>query len=373
MEEKQLSFFTDGMDDEYIEAEEGGFMEEEGEFTDVLETFEEYCERMREPRRRKKEIPALFWLAKEAKIDHRELGIILCQVRDKPDECYLTITLKKRSGGKREISIPINPLKRIQRRINKHILSCYWRPNKNVFGFSGGSIHDAIRPHLNAKSILCVDFCEAFPRVGSGQLLSWLTEGREVWCSAGEIVKIEQGAMSWYAARAIVDLTTYRNRLPQGAPTSPRLFDIVCKNLDIKLSHLAERVGGHYTRYADNIFFSMDNTDEFPQKVKNAVLRRIDKEKFLPHEIRTRKMDRGALRILGLNIIQNRAHNTRSFKRNLRLSLHHLDWLLNNGMEGTEEFEKTWEKLQGQMSFARIDTLPPGLLEAYVRLQKKLA
>ena len=189
MEEKHLSFFTDGTDRVFSDEEE--FIEEEGEFTDVLETFEEYWERMREPRRRQKEIPALFWLTREMRIDDREFSKILLQVRDKPDECYRTIVLRKRNGGEREISIPIKPLKQIQRRINEYILSCYWRPNENVFGFSGGSIHDAIRPHLNARSILCVDFCEAFPRVKSDQVFSWLTEGRKELC-----LGIEQGAMS---------------------------------------------------------------------------------------------------------------------------------------------------------------------------------
>ena len=45
--------------------------------------------------------------------------------------------------------------------------------------------------------------------------------------------------------------------LPQGAPTSPALTNIVCLNLDRRLTGLAEKIGLRYSRYADDLTFSL--------------------------------------------------------------------------------------------------------------------
>jgi hypothetical protein len=50
--------------------------------------------------------------------------------------------------------------------------------------------------------------------------------------------------------------TVKRNVLPQGAPTSPILTNIVCQRLDHLLTGVARRFGCKYTRYADDITFS---------------------------------------------------------------------------------------------------------------------
>src|SRR5205085_7019565 len=47
-----------------------------------------------------------------------------------------------------------------------------------------------------------------------------------------------------------------RNVLPQGAPTSPVITNIVCQRLDYLLSGVARRFGLKYSRYADDITFS---------------------------------------------------------------------------------------------------------------------
>jgi hypothetical protein len=50
--------------------------------------------------------------------------------------------------------------------------------------------------------------------------------------------------------------TVNRRVLPQGAPTSPVLTNVVCQRLDHILTGVAKRFGLVYTRYADDITFS---------------------------------------------------------------------------------------------------------------------
>jgi hypothetical protein len=57
--------------------------------------------------------------------------------------------------------------------------------------------------------------------------------------------------------------------LPQGAPTSPRLSNLVNYFLDVKLSNLAARRRGAYTRYADDITFSFPR--DYPRKVRGLI------------------------------------------------------------------------------------------------------
>jgi len=336
---------------------------------------------------RTREIPTCWWLAKEIKIHPGDLTQILRLIR-KSRNClcnclYKVVYLPKENGDKREICVPDERLKKIQRKINKYILS-YLNPAKNVFGFSGGSINDAINPHLEAKSILCVDFEDAFPSITSDDVFQYLIEGRKVYLRTknqhpvffgpDETIKqkryhYEYGYFSWYGAKIITQLTTFKKKLPQGAPTSPRLFDLICKKLDKELLSLIENVKGKYTRYADNLFFSTEK-EKFPRKTKITLLRTIRKYGFEPHKIKEKKIEeKSALRMLGLNLIKGKAHNTRKFKRQLRLSLHHLGWLLDHGLA----YEEAWQKVRGQIGFARIDTLPRELLENYLKLEKRIS
>ena len=110
--------FSDFQNDWYLEQL---FKEDENVSDISYEEWEKIELAEQEKRRRKNEIPALLWLAEILKIDDRKLSMVLNQVRDGPYP-YRTLTVRKSGGGKRELSIPSESLKRIQRRINKKIL-----------------------------------------------------------------------------------------------------------------------------------------------------------------------------------------------------------------------------------------------------------
>src|SRR5262249_37646313 len=72
------------------------------------------------------------------------------------------------------------------------------------------------------------------------------------------------------AARLLTAICTYRGALPQGAPTSPRLSNLICCRLDARLTALARRYKATYSRYADDMTFSWD--EDVPGNV-HAVIR----------------------------------------------------------------------------------------------------
>lgn len=317
-----------------------------------------------------REYPALSWLARELKVDSALLASVLIGLREKRG-LYKVFYRQKRNGLKRKICAPTNPLRKIQGEINKRLLASL-SPVPSAFGFSGGNVVNAIQPHLGAKTILSVDISDAFPSI-----------------SRSAVFRCLLNYFSSHASWIIAELATLDEELPQGAPTSPRLFDLVFRELDRQLAELSESIDGESSRYADNILFSVKESS-FPRRVRGEILWLIEHQmnrmgRFEPdrtrrqprmplawHNLKIRRLNKGALRLLGLNIIKGKLHNTRAFKGRVRLTIYRLKWLLDNGRQDTPEFDMVLGKLRGQMAFAITDTLPQSTLDAYKMLEEQL-
>jgi RNA-directed DNA polymerase len=59
-------------------------------------------------------------------------------------------------------------------------------------------------------------------------------------------------------ATLLAHITCHENELPQGAPTSPLISNVICRRLDSQLTQVARRERCYYTRYADDLVFSTD-------------------------------------------------------------------------------------------------------------------
>lgn len=60
-------------------------------------------------------------------------------------------------------------------------------------------------------------------------------------------------------ALIIAQLTCYQGTLPQGAPSSPIITNLICKILDFRILKLAKKYKLDYSRYADDLTFSTNN------------------------------------------------------------------------------------------------------------------
>lgn len=313
----------------------------------------------------------LFWLAKELRYrtSSGELRDVLETIyRDEP--LYQMFLKSKRDGGTRKILVPSDSLKEVQKRVLKYLLPLYSVPSSCAFGYSRGSIFDAIRPHVESgnQALFCTDVVDAFSSVRFSQVFRTLY-GLGLYDSYKD--KEEKGYLTWEVAFALCRIVTCGERLPQGAPTSPVLFDLVFSPIDYKLEHLAERVGGVYTRFADNIYFSMPG-NEIPGPIARAIIRAIQGSRDLAkaymfecHKTRTITLGEEAVRILGVNVMNGKILPTRQLKRRIRLSMHRVRWLLSQPDWDSDEFLKCWRLLQGQMSFARQAELPGSLIAEY--------
>lgn len=153
---------------------------------------------------------------------------------------YVEAFIPKRSGGTRRLLVPSHELKAVQRRILRRVLAKL-TVHPAVAGFEEGQsiVHNA-RQHVGKAVVLKMDIEDFFPSTKAERLTKYFQ--RIGWNRA--------------AAELLTKLTTYEGGLPQGAPTSPRLSNLVNRRLDTRIGRVVTRRKGTYTRYADDITIS---------------------------------------------------------------------------------------------------------------------
>lgn len=156
---------------------------------------------------------------------------------------YYEFSLPKKTGGVRQISAPDVFVKMVQRKLLPFLEELY-EPSKPVHGFvKGRGIISNALPHAGRKAILNVDIEDFFGTINFGRVRGML--------------------MAWpynlhsTTATIIARICTYKGHLPQGAPTSPIIANMVAKVLDDNLRRLAAKYRCRYTRYADDLTFSI--------------------------------------------------------------------------------------------------------------------
>jgi RNA-directed DNA polymerase len=238
---------------------------------------------------------------------------------------YRPFTIKKRSGAQRVIDEPEADLKRVQRLILRRLLARL-RSHPAAHGFERGrSIVTAALPHARRAVVLRMDVHDFF--------LSTKAERVEAYFR-----RVGWGAE---AAGLLTRLCTSRGGLPQGAPTSPRLSNLVNFRLDARLAALARAHGAGYTRYADDMTFSFSSDEhETLVSVIKTTKKVLRDEGYRLHTDRKLRVLRPHMRqtVAGL-VVNERVRLPRATRRWLRAVEHRAS----DGRETT----LTPEQLQG--------------------------
>lgn len=167
-----------------------------------------------------------------------------------PHPPYKTFVINKRSGAPRIILEPRRKLKELQRKVLGFLEVNIGKPKLCVHGFTPGRsiVTNAVK-HCSPQThhLLNIDLQDFFPSIGFFRI-------------RGVFQKVPFSC-SHSVSTVLAHLCTYQNELPQGAPTSPMLANLVCRRLDSDLMDLARRHRATYTRYADDITFSFSVRD----------------------------------------------------------------------------------------------------------------
>lgn len=225
------------------------------------------------------------------------------------DRLYRGYYLTKSDGRLREIEAPNRELKALQRWILRNLLDGM-EVSDRAKGFTlGRSAIDHAALHVNRRAVLMLDIRDFFPSIGTGAVRTVLER-----CSGSEEV-----------CDSLTLLCTYRDHLPQGAPSSPRLSNLVFKPVDEEVAAHCDSLDIAYSRYADDMAFSSDDYDEL-EAVKAFVEESIGQLGLRLNEDKTRMLTQKRAMIVG-GLRLNAGHPTigREQKRRTRAALHH--WL----------------------------------------------
>ena len=155
---------------------------------------------------------------------------------------YTTFTISKRRGGKRTIKAPKEELKAIQRRLAE-FLQDKVEFRQPAHGFvRERSIATNAALHVHHRAVLNVDLKDFFPTINFGRVRG--------------LFMADPFKASPAVATVLAQICCHEGTLPQGAPTSPVVSNLICFRLDAQLQRLAKNHGCIYTRYADDLTFS---------------------------------------------------------------------------------------------------------------------
>ena len=167
----------------------------------------------------------------------------------------------KRDGTLRLIEEPKPVLKTLQRRILHGMLTRV-PPHDAAYGFrQGRNCAQAAARHAGEAMVIRFDLAAFFPSIAQHRVYGLFrgfgypqTVARHLTGLCTALTPIPVLHTPGLAAR---DLLASRH-LPQGAPTSPALANLIAFALDQRLAGLARRLGARFTRYADDLCFSGD-------------------------------------------------------------------------------------------------------------------
>jgi RNA-directed DNA polymerase len=256
------------------------------------------------------------------------------------DNPYKTFTLKKAIPGRtrtRLICVPLGDLKVLQDWIVKNILQ-YTSAHPASYAYHPGSRPEfAARVHCGCDFLLKVDIQDFFHRVTEGKVF-------EVFIRLGypSLVAFELARLTTIIASGVKPpkipaaerwpmIKSYQfdteGFLPQGAPTSPMLSNLVMIDLDRRFAEMAAAADMKYTRYADDLVFSVKkpHTHASVAAFKHRVLKILNNSGYRPNLRKTVIRGPGARRIvLGMLVDGPEPRLSNEFKDNLRQHLHYL-------------------------------------------------
>lgn len=274
---------------------------------------------------------------------------------------YSSFEIKKKDPTKyRAISAPKKKLKAIQTILAKTFNGIY-DPPRSVHGFvSGRSTASNALGHTRKRSIAKIDLLDFFPSITAGRIRG--------------LFKHEPFSFPDEVADTLTNLTTHNGSLPQGAPTSPILSNMICRRMDKELSAYARTYRLKYSRYADDLTFSSTSRNAIAHIAKNTpeneeisiypeFERIINSNGFKINNKKTGIYSKGTRQVVTGIVVNEKCNFRRSDYRFLRV-------LFSNWKKlGIDEAAKRYVEVRKQYAplFYRDDNFIPEVLPRHVK------
>lgn len=238
---------------------------------------------------------------------------------------YIPFEVKKRRGGTRQLAAPHAELKQVQQVILRDLLDKLTLHGAAHGFVKGRSTVSNADQHIGRAVLICLDLKDFFPTIhfarvrGLFERLGYSPAAASVLaslCTESPRVPITYEGTTYQVAVGAP-------ALPQGAPTSPALSNLIAQRLDKRLAGFAQKHGWTYTRYADDLTFSggAEQAKKVPALVRMAEQVARD-EGFSVHPDKTRVMRQGGRQLVTGIVVNERRAVPRPALRALRAVLH---------------------------------------------------
>ncbi|WP_179096862.1 reverse transcriptase family protein [Burkholderia pseudomallei] len=266
---------------------------------------------------------------------------------------YRVFSIRKRSGGKRFICVPEPLLMQVQRWIHDQILcspfalarlsrhATAYAPQNGPVPANQRRIADHVKNaerHLGATWIVKLDISNFFESISERQIYHVFREfgyrALVAFCLARLCTRVlpltadkrlRSRAKRWHPGKEYKILATkVVGHLPQGAPTSPMLANLVCVELDRNLQSIAVREALTYSRYADDMTFSGEFHDRSDAVIVLRELSRVvAAQGFSINALKTNIAKNGGRKIVtGLSVDGDSIRVPRAYKDKIRQELY---------------------------------------------------
>ena len=268
---------------------------------------------------------------------------------NKPDSYYETFEIPKKDGERRTICAPSGDLKSLQTKLANALWehqknlrsSTQTKPNISHAFEKEKSIITNAKIHRNKRFVLNMDLENFFDSFHFGRVKGYFEKSKDFLLPREVSIIIAQ-------------IACYNGRLPQGAPSSPIITNLICQILDLRLLKIAKKYKLDYTRYADDLTFStnndsfLDNQESFIREV-TAV---ISKAGFTVNEKKTRLLYRDSRQEVTGLVVNKKINVNRTYTRKTKAMAHHL---YTTGEFTIDGIPANIKQLEGRFSF--IDQL----------------
>ena len=238
----------------------------------------------------------------------RDLGIsakTLYAVSNNLVKHYHKAKLPKKSGGYRNLSVPYEVLKSIQRRI-ADVLLIHMPVSRyaKAYRFGSSTLRNA-KHHVGKQVVLKLDILHFFDSIRYSTVKDKVFP-EEIYAEPLRIL--------------LTMLCYHKDALPQGAPSSPTITNIILYEFDELIGQWCRERRITYTRYCDDMTFSGDFD---PAEVVRFVRLELRKMGFLLNEQKTRIQRPGQQQTVTGIVVNEKLSIPADYRRKLRQELYY--------------------------------------------------
>jgi len=286
------------------------------------------------------------------------------------DRNYTKIS-RNQGRGFRNICVPSPMLMIVQRWISNNVLSLV-KPNSASYAYTKGSnIISVAELHSGCRWMIKLDVKNFFESISEQKVYHVFVSLGYQPLVAFELARLctKVGKKSGKRWTAKIDhyrqIPWYQSEqlgyLPQGAPTSPMLSNLVMRGFDERLLKIAEIHQLFYSRYADDLCLSTGRND-FSREEANSVISKVyavmGKFGLSPNLTKTRVVPPGARKlILGMLVDRETPRLSKEFRSKLRSHIHYITHDKHGAVKHAEKrgFRSVWglrNHVEGLISYA---------------------